>query len=68
MGSEEGYNKESENDNISDLYGDLEILLVSILQCKRKENIIIQIKMNVKYQHKNQLMQEKKMEELILYF
>ena len=38
MGSEEGYNKESENDNKSDLYGDSEILLVSILQCKRREN------------------------------
>ena len=38
MGSEEGYNKESENDNKSDLYGDSEILLVSILQCKRNEN------------------------------
>ncbi len=38
MGSEEGYNKESENDIKSDLYGNLEIILVSILQCKRNEN------------------------------
>ena len=34
----EKYNKELENDIKSDLYGDLEILLVSILQCKRREN------------------------------
>ena len=46
MGSEEGYNKELENDIKSDLHGNLEILLVSILQCKRKENI--KIKMNDK--------------------
>ena len=38
MGSEEGSNKELENDIKSDLHGDLEILLVSILQCKRSEN------------------------------
>jgi hypothetical protein len=38
MGSEEGYNKGLENDIESDLHGDLEILLVSILQCKRREN------------------------------
>ena len=38
MGSEEGYNKESENDIKSDLHGNLEPLLVSILQCKRSEN------------------------------
>ena len=38
MGSEEGYNKELENDIKSDLYGNLEPLLVSILQCKRSEN------------------------------
>ena len=40
MGSEEGYNKESENDIKSDLHGNLEPLLVSILQCKRKEKNI----------------------------
>ena len=38
MGSEEGYNKESENDIKSDLHSNLEILLVSILQYKRSEN------------------------------
>ena len=38
MGSEEGYNKESENDIKSDLHGNLEPLFVSILQYKRSEN------------------------------
>ena len=42
MGSEEGYNKESENNIKSDLHGNLdgnlEPLLVSILQYKRSEN------------------------------
>ena len=38
MGSEEGYNKESENDIKSDLHGNLKPLLVSILQYKRSEN------------------------------
>ena len=38
MGSEEGYNKELESDIKSDLHGNLEPLLVSILQYKRNEN------------------------------
>ncbi len=38
MGSEEGYNKESENDIKLDLHGNLEPLFVSILQYKINEN------------------------------
>ena len=59
MGSEEGYNKESENDIKSDLHGDSEILQFQYYNVKEMR-IIIQIKMNVKYQHKKQLLQEKK--------